>query len=153
MKIFLFLASILLAGVASADSKVEVRVNRIDMAVAAPDDPGDTNGGDAANAGTRAQDYNSSRSNTTSLRDQDENIDRPVSSGGKAQDYNSSRSNNSSVVAPAPNNTKDRFIDPDDDGDGIDTAVCGNGVDDDCDGPVDAAPANHNTTRSNKTSP
>ena len=34
MKIFLFLASILLAGVASADSKVEVRVNRIDMAVA-----------------------------------------------------------------------------------------------------------------------
>lgn len=151
MKIFLFLASILLTGAALADSEVEVRVNRIEMAVAAPDESGDATEG--TSAGTRAQDYNSSRSNTTSLREHDENLDRPAVPSGKAQDYNSSRSNNSSVAAPAPNNTRDRFVDPDDDGDSVDTAVCGNGVDDDCDSPVDAAPANHNTTRSNKTSP
>jgi hypothetical protein len=155
MKVLLILPALLLAGTAVAESELKVRVNRIDMAVTAPDETGDTEAAaterqDAtnlnssrSNTSSKAQDYNSSRSNTTALRQQEGNFEGSVHSGGKAQDYNSSRSNNSSSVA----------LDPDDDGDSVDDSVCRNGVDDDCDSPVDEAPANHNTTRSNRTSP
>lgn len=142
MKTVLFVTSLLVAGTALAADEVEVRVNRIEMAVAASDEPDGTTGKDQSGpSGTRAQDYNSSRSNTTSLRAQDQRSDRPAGSRGKAQDYNSSRSNNSSR------------IDTDSDGDSVDDAVCAKGVDDDCDSATDEAPANHNTTRSNRTSP
>ena len=49
--------------------------------------------------------------------------------GADGGDYNSSRSNKTHAL----------------------TRSCGNGVDNDCDDVVDDAPANHNTTRSNRT--
>jgi hypothetical protein len=90
---------------------------------------------------SRAKDYNSSRSNTSSRM---QNKD--------GADYNSSRSN------------KTHIVDPDSDGDSIPTKRCENGKDDDCNAAtpiargslekvrVRQAPANHNTTRSNRTS-
>lgn len=85
---------------------------------------------DAGQQQTRAQDYNSSRSNTTSAAGPagDVNTDRDGDNGTRAQDYNSSRSNNSSsVVAPdcANHNTTRAnrtapALDADNDGDGID---------------------------------
>jgi hypothetical protein len=77
----------------------------------APADAGSSSG---ASGSTRAQDYNSSRSNTTSLRE-------------------------------------DNAGDLDRDG-RVDVVTCGNGKDNDCDDTDRAAsPANHNTTRSNRT--
>lgn len=68
-------------------------------------------------------------------------------SKSRAQDYNSSRSNNSSTARD------DRPGDLDRDG-RPDVAVCRDGVDQDCDDAEErAAPANHNTTRSNRISP
>jgi hypothetical protein len=109
----------------------------------------------ADNAGTRARDYNSSRSNISTLREQDEAFDRPAKPGTRAQDYNSSRSNTTALREDVSGRKDklDRRLDPDDDGDRVDDTVCRNGVDDDCDSAIDAAPANHNTTRSNRTSP
>ncbi|RUT79140.1 hypothetical protein [Ancylomarina longa] len=55
------------------------------------------------NTDIKATDYNSSRSNrTTNSTLKDTNEIKPT----KTQDYNSSRSNNSSVIAPNPNNTE-----------------------------------------------
>ena len=133
---------------------------------------------------TRAQDYNSSRSNTTTAvgkpeMDKDkvgkDHADKrnkgqrgDEASGGKregesrAQDYNSSRSNTSSAMTVDPdrelgkeNRCSIGRLDCDDDGDSVPgTESCGNGIDNDCDS-VDErdAPANHNTTRSNRTQP
>lgn len=127
MNRLLLLAALIIVAPAMADDEKKVPVKRIDASSPAMQAV-ENAAVDVQDAGaTRAQDYNSSRSNTTA----------------RSADYNSVRSN------------KTHTVDPDDDGDGVDTAVCGNGVDDDCDGPVDAervAPANHNTTRSNKTS-
>ena len=113
---------------------------------------------------TRAQDYNSSRSNTTSLRQSDDPVlrkrpgrttakteavqpSRPPSRAVSAQDYNSSRSN-IGAAGPVDN---DEDSDSDLMYDGCERTV-GDGVDDDCDGVRGtAAPANHNTTRSNRT--
>jgi hypothetical protein len=142
---------------------------------------------------TRAQDYNSSRSNTTSLRGgpesdaSDSGMGRSSernkgqqgdrASGGKRQggdyngtrsnrsaagrDYNSSRSNTSTAMPDRSDRDLGKEnrctigrLDCDDDGDAIPaTRTCGNGADDDCDSAVDEAPANHNTTRSNRTQP
>jgi hypothetical protein len=59
-------------------------------------------------SGTRAQDYNSSRSNTTSAIELEENKEEFDKNNLKAQDYNSSRSNNSSGITNNPDtgNTK-----------------------------------------------
>jgi len=91
-------------------------------------------------AGTRAQDYNSSRSNNSSRRS-DATGDPPA--GTRAQDYNSSRSNNSSRRSDATGDL---------DGDGRpDVVVCTRGVDDDCDGAESSDSAtNHNSRRSNR---
>jgi hypothetical protein len=79
----------------------------------------------------------------------------------RAQDYNSSRSNTTSAVGDRADDLGKETrcsvgrLDCDDDGDSVPTDErCGNGVDDDCDS-VDerAAPANHNTTRSNRIQP
>ena len=85
---------------------------------------------DTAQQQTRAQDYNSSRSNTTRAAGPagDASDDQDADNGTRAQDYNSSRSNNSSsVVAPdcANHNTTRAnrtapALDADNDGDGID---------------------------------
>jgi hypothetical protein len=65
---------------------------------------------------------------------------------GRAQDYNSSRSNNSSAL-------QDKVDDVDGDG-RPDVVTCRAGADDDCDdADKNAAPANHNTTRSNRLAP
>ena len=164
MKTFLMLFAVLLAGTAIAEPEPEVRVNRIDAAVAASEetvdaaierrDPSNLNSS-RSNTSGKSQDYNSSRSNISTLREQDENIDRRANAGTKAQDYNSSRSNTTMLREDVTSLSEklDRRLDTDDDGDGVDASVCRNGVDDDCDSPVDAAPANHNTTRSNRTSP
>ena len=108
MKALVLIVAALLAGTAVAESELEVRVNRIDMAVTAPEPTEDEAKTTDANPGTKAQDYNSSRSNTTS------------------------------------------GIDVDSDDDGIDEQVCSDSVDEDCDAPRKTAPANHNTTRSNR---
>ncbi|WP_300528740.1 hypothetical protein [Maricaulis sp.] len=87
---------------------------------------------DAGQQQTRAQDYNSSRSNTTSSTgpagDVNENRNEVAGSGTRAQDYNSSRSNNSSstVEPDCANHNTTRSnrtapaLDADNDGDGID---------------------------------
>ena len=96
---------------------------------------------------TRAQDYNSSRSNTTSLR----GGPRDRASGlptGKRQ-----HAADGGGLGKETRCSMGR-LDCDDDGDSIPVDdACRNGVDDDCDGVVDEAPANHNTTRSNRTQP
>jgi hypothetical protein len=197
MKKRLILPALLLAGTAIADSKPEVPVDRLDTAGTAPEeiieadaaaterrDPPKRNSSHsntssraqdynssrsnttalreqdekferADNAGTRARDYNSSRSNISTLREEDDKFDRPANTGTRAQDYNSSRSNTTALREDVSDRKDklDRRLDPDDDGDGVDDTVCRNGVDDDCDSAIDAAPANHNTTRSNRTSP
>lgn len=145
MRVLILITTALFSGIVFAEQELEVRVNRIEMAATAPDEPQDE-AEDAsvkrkaaarkksvakrkATARTRAQDYNSSRSNKESRA--------ALAEGG---DYNSSRSN------------KTHALDTDDDDDSIPTETCANGVDDDCDGAVDESPANHNTTRSNRTS-
>lgn len=94
-------------------------------AVAAPDESENETAKAEATAEAKAQDYNSSRSNNSSVK-----------VPADATDYNSSRSN------------RTRALDTDDDGDSIEAEVCSNGVDNDCDAPRDADPANHNSTRS-----
>ena len=109
MRTVLFFWGLLLAFAAVAESEVDVRVNRIEMSVTAPEEGDDAKSSDQGKS-------------------------------TKAQDYNSSRSNNTNGEAPVD--------DVDSDDDSIDEDTC-NGVDDDCDGVTDA-PANHNTTRSNR---
>jgi len=158
MNRLLLLAALIIAAPALADDEKKVPVKRVDAStpiLQAVQDPA-TDVDDVASA--RPQDYNSSRSNNESTRAasgidynssrSNNESDRSVISDG---DYNSSRSNNDGIAMPVGGND----LDLDSDGDSIDEAVCGNGVDDDCDSPVDAermAPANHNTTRSNRTS-
>lgn len=63
----------------------------------------DTNGGKAK---TRARDYNSSRSNNSSSSSKGDASDTNQDRGTRAQDYNSSRSNNSSIIAPDPDESE-----------------------------------------------
>ena len=109
---------------------------------------------------TRAQDYNSSRSNTTSLRGSPES-DATDSGMGRSTERNKGQQGD--MVSGDKRQSGDLGketrcsmgrLDCDDDGDSIPTRdTCGNGADDDCDSAIDAAPANHNTTRSNRTQP
>jgi len=64
-------------------------------------------------------------------------------SKSRAQDYNSSRSN---IRARSRSHAQQGDLD----GDGRQDAACRDGVDNDCDGVASAAPANHNSTRSNR---
>ena len=65
MKSLIFIAALLAAGVTLAEEEVQIRVNRMETAVAAPQETEeDAKETDEASA-TKAQDYNSSRSNTT----------------------------------------------------------------------------------------
>ena len=131
MRTLIVIAAALCANAALAEAELEVRVNRIDMAVTAPEPTDEIAKETEETSGIKAQDYNSSRSNS-------ESVTAPVNGA----DYNSSRSN------------KTHSIDTDDDSDSDDmyTDPCRDGVDQDCDAPRAAAPANHNTTRSNRTS-
>ena len=189
MRSVVLIVCLALAAGAMAEEKPKPRsvVKQIDKsspALAATDDSGDatesTDAKEKANK-TRAQDYNSSRSNTTSLagnpetdasdfgmsrasqRNKGQRGDE-ASDGqrqSRAQDYNSSRSNISTVAGDArgdlgkENRCSIGRLDCDDDGDSVPTKErCGNGIDNDCDSADEkSAPANHNTTRSNRTQP
>lgn len=168
MKTLTLVATLLLAGVAFAEGQLEVRVNRIDMAVTAPDETEDT-------AGTKAQDYNSSRSNRRGAMDKgddgngaktriggggttaEDNWETPAtrtqpnhnttrrSSSATAprtrvQDHNSTRSNESRVSDSG--GIKDGAEDSN-------KRCRANGVDDDCNA-KEAPATDHNTTRSNR---
>ena len=163
MRTAVLVAALLATGIAFADNEFTMKPDRIEMKKGVVDN-GDT-GDDGTDSATRAQDYNSSRSNTTSARKGD--VDKrakklkpkprlssaaskpgsPNSGATRAQDYNSSRSNTTSAIE----------LDTDSDGDSIDARTCkpGNNIDNDCDdrsAPVaPLTPANHNTTRSNRT--
>lgn len=162
MRILVLIASLAFAVCASADDEKKVPVKRIDMASPMAQAVTDEDTEAGRNRGALAQDYNSSRSNNESrAQAQDYNSSRS-NNESRAQvdgDYNSSRSNNINAVdsggadynSSRSNKTHTLKLDPDSDGDSIDV-VCENGVDDDCDGVRAAPPANHNTTRSNKTS-
>ncbi len=184
MRLLVLIVSLTLAAGAMAEEKPKPKstVKQLDKSspMLAPTDSGNDDSGQADNP-TRAQDYNSSRSNTTTLRegpeldgdnagkgDKGRAAERSkgqqgdIASSGKrragAQDYNSSRSNISTAVGGdlgKENRCSIGTLDCDDDGDSVPTNErCGNGVDDDCDSAVEgAAPANHNTTRSNRTQP
>ena len=143
MRTAVAIATCLVAGLAFADADIKVKPIRMEVGAAAPAEETDARGDTGSSNATRAQDYNSSRSNTTSLRQPDDPILRkrpgrttaadaashagqPTSRGVAARDYNSSRSNNINGVAdndgdsdPAPDRCK---------------RAIGDGVDDDCDG-------------------
>lgn len=122
MRIILLVAAMSLAGTALAENELEVKVNRIDMAVTAPDDSDDDSDSDMTMDGAQKQatGHNVTRSNRTSLRSTGNGADYNSSRSNKthapaarsgsspgtraapAQDYNSSRSNNSGLAAPAP---------------------------------------------------
>lgn len=139
MRSVVLIVCLALAAGAMAEEKPKPRtvVKQIDKsspALAATDDSGDaaeaTDAKEKANK-TRAQDYNSSRSNIS------------TAAGGPRGDLG--KENRCSIGR----------LDCDDDGDSIPTKErCGNGIDNDCDS-IDekSAPANHNTTRSNRTQP
>ena len=103
---------------------------------------------------TRAQDYNSSRSNITTAKEKvdDQSCNRRNSpSANRAQDYNSSRSNNESSGVRATDYNSSRSNNVNGIASPAGGGATGGGQDNDCDGAARAAPANHNTTRSNKT--
>jgi hypothetical protein len=108
-----FLALTIAAGAAVADTDLEVRVNRIEMAVTAPDDSDAESDTADATDKSAATDHNSSRSNKTSS----------VAAPEPATSHNASRSNRSLAV------------DPDSDNDSVSNDVCPDGVDNDCDDP------------------
>jgi hypothetical protein len=118
MRILVFAGIFLFCSSAFAESQLEVRVNRIEMAVTAPDESDNEAKQEVAEIPVKRIDASTPRASTEG--------------GG----YNSSRSNRTLAQ------------DTDDEGDSVETKRCENGVDDDCDGPRDAAPANHNSTRS-----
>ena len=162
MRILVLVATLAFAVCAAADDKKKVPVKRVDMASPMAQAVTDEEIEAGPNRGTLAQDYNSSRSNNESrAQSQDYNSSRSnnESRASVDGDYNSSRSNNINAAdsgggdynSSRSSKTHTSKLDPDSDGDSID-ADCGNGVDDDCDGIAVAPPANHNTTRSNRTS-
>ena len=141
MRLLILLAGLVLATAVIADEKPTTITKQLDksspvmMTTDAPSDESDDKE-NADQSKTRAQDYNSSRSNTTSRADT-MNAQDFVSSGGtpaprpnatRAQDYNSSRSNTTMAIE----------LDDDSDGDSIPADdVCRNAVDNDCTGRTD----------------
>ncbi len=106
MRLLILIAAVLLAGQAIADNNIEVRVNRIEMKEAVKDEADDATEEKESAPATRAQDYNSSRSNTTSvaaLDDDDDGDSVPtddVCENGVDNDCDSPRD-----TAPANHNT------------------------------------------------
>ena len=134
MRLLVLIVSLALASGAMAEDKPKPKSTVKQLDKSTPLMTSGVSGDDDAGQGegqTRAQDYNSSRSNTT------------AAVGDRADD-----------LGKETRCTIGR-LDCDDDGDSVPTDErCDNGVDDDCDS-VDekTAPANHNTTRSNRTQP
>jgi len=175
MRYLILLASLALAASALAEEKPKNVARELDksspqlMSANTPSDSTEASDAKEKHNKTkgRAQDYNSSRSNNSSAAAPHEGdvVHRDIAarkaeasdfgmsrateaSEGKvrAQDYNSSRSNTTAV-------REDSQGDLDRDG-RVDLVTCRDGVDQDCDDDdVDASPANHNTTRSNRLAP
>ncbi len=160
MKTLALVATLLLAGVAFAEGQLEVRVNRIDMAVTAPDETEDT-------AGTKAQDYNSSRSNRQGAMDKDDdgNGAKTQTGGITAEDdwatpttrtppNHSTTRQSSSATAPGVraqdrNSTRSNrqgAMDKGDDGSGAKTRTGGITAEDDWETPATRTPPNHDDT-------
>ncbi len=72
MRLLTLLAGVLLAIFAFADDSKEFRVNRIEMAATAPEPVEETTDAKDEAEQTRAQDYNSSRSNNINAADTDD---------------------------------------------------------------------------------
>lgn len=150
MRALLVIALIAMVGTAAAEEKPKVKITKeIDKAtpilMSIHEDDGDPNEAPAA----KAQDYNSSRSNTTSVMSTEKSAaprtarpGKPSSpKGTRAQDYNSSRSNNINAANPdststdynsSRSNNINGAVDPDSDGDSVPTKVCTDGEDNDC---------------------
>ena len=135
MRLLVLIISLALASGALAEDKPKPRstVKQLDKSspLMSTSNPDDADSG-PSDPQTRAQDYNSSRSNVT------------TAVGDRADDLG--KENRCSMGR----------LDCDDDGDSVPTSEdCGNNADDDCDSAIDekAAPANHNTTRSNRIQP
>jgi hypothetical protein len=141
MRLLILLAGLVLVSTVMAEEKPKTIAKQLDksspvmMATDAPSDESNDKENDDESK-TRAQDYNSSRSNTTSRAETVNARDFAASRGEpaqkpnatRAQDYNSSRSNISTAIE----------LDDDSDGDSIPTDdVCRNAVDNDCTGPTD----------------
>ena len=141
MRLLILLAGLALASAVMADEKPKTIAKQLDksspvmMTSDAPSDESDAKE-NSDSSKTRAQDYNSSRSNTTSRADTVNARDfaasrgepAPKSNATRAQDYNSSRSNTTTAIE----------LDDDSDGDSIPTDdVCRNAVDNDCTGRTD----------------
>lgn len=88
MKALTLLSALLRSGLAVAEGQQDIRVNRIDLAIAAPDESGD--GSDDETTDNKATDYNASRSN----KNGEASMPSESAGGSRAQDYNPSRSNN-----------------------------------------------------------
>ena len=95
MRLLILLAGVLLATNVLAEKSSDIRVNRIDMAVTAPDTSDDADAKDEIES-TEAQDYNSSRSNN--INGEAPTPTEDPAPATRAQDYNSSRSNTTSSV-------------------------------------------------------
>lgn len=76
MRLLILLAGLVLAGGAFADQEKDIRVNRIEMKAAATDKDEETaKESEDTSSETKAQDYNSSRSNRTGAVDTDDDGD------------------------------------------------------------------------------
>jgi hypothetical protein len=104
MKSLIAAVLLLLTGLAFAELELEVRVNRIEMSATAPNDSQQQTD-ETASSGSKAQGYNSSRSNR-----------RGLSAPSSSIDHNASRSNTT------------RALDPDDDGDGLEAKSPDGGI-------------------------
>mgnify|MGYP001822368808 CR=1 FL=1 len=76
MRLLILLAGLVLAGGAFADQQHDIRVNRIEMKAAAPDQGDDAEESKEKSSQTKAQDYNSSRSNTTSAIETEHDLEK-----------------------------------------------------------------------------
>jgi hypothetical protein len=149
MRYLILITCLALAGTAFAKEEPKSLAKEIDKSsplLTTSDDSSDTSNSSAAGQrGVVAPRDAASGMSTGKRQHGQAGADSGSSSGGtRAQDYNSSRSNNINGAANRP-------ADLDRDG-RPDVLTCGNGADDDCNGTDRAAsPANHNTTRSNRT--
>jgi hypothetical protein len=146
MRYLILIASLALAGAAFADDKSTSTTRELDKSSPQLMTPGDSSDTTDSSATGR---HDPTSGMPTGKRQHaaapaDAGSSSGASGGTRAQDYNSSRSNNSSARA-------DTAGDLDQDG-RPDVVTCRNGADNDCDDTRrSASPANHNTTRSNRT--